>query len=309
MEFQKTQYGSFGGLTKANLSLDEADLILVGIPYESATSGKKGTSESPSILRLFSKDLQTVTRRNISFEKMKILDVGDIITHSTNDIQNNQQIKASMKYLFDNSSVPVLVIGGDHSITFPELNALENHGKLGIVWMDAHRDLLDELDRSKYSHGCSLRRLIDSKIVLPENILLIGTRYFTNSESEFMITNNIAEIPMTVIEDSPDSRSLIRDAIRKLASQVDFVSLSLDIDIVDPSAAPGTGTPVAGGMSPNLLLNIISDFPVILRSVDIVEVSPPLDTNARITTKLQMAIITEILGKIWSWKEKEKKNN
>ena len=62
-------------------------------------------------------------------------------------------------------------------------------------------------------------------------------------------------------------------------------------------------TPVAGGMSPNLLLNIISDFPVILRSVDIVEVSPPLDTPAGITAKLQMAIITELLGKFWSWKE------
>jgi arginase family enzyme len=239
---------------------------------------------------------------------MKILDVGNILTHSTNDIQNNQQIKASMKTIFENSSVPVLVIGGDHSITFPELSALKNHGKLGIIWIDAHRDLLDELDRSKFSHGCSLRRLIDSKIVLPENILLIGTRYFTKSESEFVINNNIAEIPMVALEDSSDPHSIIKDAILRLASQVDNMSLSLDIDVVDPSAAPGTGTPVAGGMSSNLLLNIISDFPVPLRSVDIVEVSPPLDTNARITTKLQMAIITEILGKIYSWKELDKKN-
>ncbi len=305
MEFQKSQYGSFGGLAKANLSLNDADLLLIGIPYESATSGKKGTSQSPSNLRLLSKDLQTVTRRNISLENMNILDVGDILTHSTNDLQNNQQITTGMTYLFTHSSAPVLVIGGDHSITFPELSALANHGTLGIVWIDAHRDLLDELNRSKYSHGCSLRRLIDLDIVNPENVLLIGTRYFTTSESDFVKKNNISEIPMTMLEEAADPRSLIKEAILKLASQVDIMSLSLDIDVVDPSAAPGTGTPVAGGMSSNLLLNIIGDFPAPLRSVDIVEVSPPLDTPAGITAKLQMAIITELLGKFWSWKELE----
>ncbi|MHA1746355.1 MAG: arginase family protein [Promethearchaeota archaeon] len=305
MEFQKSQYGSFGGLAKAGLSLKDADLLLVGIPYESATSGKKGTSQSPSILRLLSKDLQTMTRRNISLENMKILDVGDILTHSTNDLQNNQQITTSMTYLFTQSSAPVLAIGGDHSITFPELSALKNQGTLGIVWIDAHRDLLNKLDRSKYSHGCSLRRLIDSKNVLPENVLLIGTRFFTPSESDFVKKNNISEISMTVLEDAANPRSLIREAILKLASQVDLMSLSLDIDVVDPSAAPGTGTPVAGGMGSNLLLNIIGDFPIPLRSVDIVEVSPPLDTFARITTKLQMAIITELIGKFKNWKEIE----
>ncbi|MHA1511981.1 MAG: arginase family protein [Promethearchaeota archaeon] len=281
------------------------DLLLVGIPYESATSGKKGTSQSPSILRLLSKDLQTVTRRNISLENMKILDVGDILTHSTNDLQNNKQITNSMAHLFTNSSAPVLVIGGDHSITFPELSALKNHGTLGIVWIDAHRDLLDELNRSKYSHGCSLRRLIDLEIVHPENILLIGTRYFTTSESNYMKKKNISEIPMAMLEDAADPRSLIREAILNLASQVDLMALSIDIDVVDPSAAPGTGTPVAGGMNSNLLLNIIGDFPIPLRSVDIVEVSPPLDTSARITTKLQMSIITELLGKFRNWKEIE----
>ena len=112
---------------------------------------------------------------------------------------------------------------------------------------------------------------------------------------------------MTMLEDAIDPLSLIREAILKLASQVDIMALSIDIDVVDPSAAPGTGTPVAGGMNSNLLLNIIGDFPIPLRSVDIVEVSPSLDTSARITTKLQMAIITELLCKFRIWKEYENK--
>ena len=303
MEFQQSQYGSFGGLHKSSIPINQADLIIVGIPYDSAASGKKGTASAPSILRLLSKDLQTVTRRNLSLKDFIIRDVGDIYVHPTNDQQNFNQIKSSMQHIYSSSKSPVLVIGGDHSITFPEFSALCEDKKLGVIWIDAHRDLLDSLQQSKYSHGCSLRRLIENQ-VLPENVLLIGTRYFTDEESKFVENMNIREIPMSVIEDTNNCRKLIQDAILKLSKDVDILAISIDIDGLDPSTAPGTGTPVSGGLSANLLLNIIHDFPVPFRAIDIVEVSPPLDTPGRITTKLQMALITEICGKIQEWTKK-----
>ncbi|MFW9827216.1 MAG: arginase family protein, partial [Candidatus Thorarchaeota archaeon] len=206
-------------------------------------------------------------------------------------------IEKSIKFLLESSNALIICVGGDHSITFPEINAYSKFGLVGVIWIDAHRDVLDELNNSKYSHGSSLRRAIENKSVLPDNVLLIGTRYMEASETEFIQKYGISELSMVEIEESHRKRILIKDKILKLANSVDLIFLSIDIDVVDPAYAPGTGTPVAGGMTSNLLLNIIHDFPSPIRGLDIVEVSPPLDPSG-ITTKLQMAMITELCAKV-----------
>ncbi len=272
--FENDGYGSFGGLAKQSYTLEEADLVIVGVPYEGGTAGKKGTSTAPSKLRTMSKDFQTMSRRGIDLSDLKIKDIGNIATYPLDEARTRQSIKNSINFILDSTKAPIICIGGDHSIAFPEMQAYSKLGKIGVVWIDAHRDLLDELYGAKYSHGSPLRRAIEEGFILPENVLLIGTRYMTSSETHFLEQNDIFEIKMADIEEARDVRYEIKSKIEELAKFVDHVFLSIDIDGIDPAFAPGTGYPVAGGISSSLLLNIIHDFPVPIRGVDIVEVSP-----------------------------------
>ncbi len=299
-------YSSFGGLSKSSHSVEEADLIFIGIPYEGGTYGKKGTYLAPKKLREMSKNFQTMSRRGIDLSSLKIKDVGDIPIDSSTKAETRDAIKKFIKKILETTSKPIISVGGDHSIALPEMQAYSEIGTLGVIWIDAHRDLLDELYGSKYSHGSPLRRAIEAGFISPENVLLIGIRYNTTSETQFLKENNMTEISMVKIEETADIRTVIRNKISQLSKNVDNIFLSIDIDGVDPAFAPGTGYPVAGGISSSLLLNIIHDFPVPLRGVDIVEVSPPLD-NTEITMKLLMAIITEICAKIKSMNNQEDK--
>ena len=295
--FKNDGYGSFGGLAKQSYKLEEADLVIVGIPYEGGTAGKKGTSNTPSNLRVMSTDFQTMSRRGIDLSDLKIKDVGNVPTYPLDEAKTRQSIKNSINFLLESTIAPVICIGGDHSIAFPEMQAYSKLGKIGVVWIDAHRDLLDELYGSKYSHGSPLRRAIEEEYILPENVLLIGTRYMTSSETHFLEENNISELKMVDIEETSDVRYEIKSRIEELAKRVDHIFLSIDIDGIDPAFAPGTGYPVAGGLTSSLILNIIHDVPVPIRGIDIVEVSPLLDPSG-ITQKLLMAIITELCAKI-----------
>lgn len=297
-EFHSVHYGSFGGLCSPNIKISQADLFIVGIPFENATSGQKGCSFSPSKLRLLSPDMQTLTRRGKSIEKVKIKDLGDVSLYPYDEKKNFALIEKSFKKLFTSTDSPVIAIGGDHSITYPEVSALSQKTSIGLVWIDAHRDVLDTLNGSKFSHGCSLRRIIESQAVAPENVLLIGTRYLEAEDTQYIEEQGINELKMSYLDDCDNPRKIIKKKITELHQRVKHVFLSIDIDAVDPSAAPGTGTPVSGGLTSNLLLNIIYDFPITIRAADIVEVSPPLDSSASITTKLQMAILSELIGKM-----------
>jgi agmatinase len=238
-----------------------------------------------------------MSRRGIDLSNLRIKDLGNITTYPLDEARTRQSIKNSLSFILESTKAPLICIGGDHSIAFPEMQAYSRLGKIGVVWIDAHRDLLDELYGSKYSHGSPLRRAIEEESILPENVLLIGTRYFTSSETHFLEENDIAEIKMVNIEEARDARYEIKSKMEELAKFVDHIFLSIDIDGIDPAYAPGTGYPVAGGISASLLLNIIHDFPVPIRGVDIVEVSPSLD-HSNVTMKLLMAIITELCAKV-----------
>lgn len=296
-QFESDEYGVFGGLFLSPENFKEADIILQSIPYESATSGKKGTSFAGSALRVVSKDMQVVSRTGIDLSSIKVADMGNIIINPVDGEQSRINIYNSMKYLLDNSSAPVISIGGDHSITFHLLQALTEFGSIGVVWFDAHRDLLDNYLNSKFSHGSSLRRSVELANINPTNILLLGTRYFTKEEEKFVQDQGIKELKQSELEQQNNPIKMISQKIQELASRVDFLYISIDIDGLDPAYAPGTGTPVSGGMSSSQFMQIINKITVPIRAFDIVEVSPPLDKSG-ITVKAMLAILTEILAQI-----------
>jgi len=298
VRYKEDDYGSFGGITISSDMIHQADLILQSIPYESGTSGKKGTSFAPSALRMISKDMQLISRTGINISKLKIIDVGNVKINPVNGEITRKNIFHSMKYLLEKSNAPIISIGGDHSITFPLIHALaETANSVGIVWFDAHCDLLDEFLNSKYSHGSSLRRCIELKNIEPKNVLLIGTRYFTKEEEDFIQHYGIQELKQADLEKNTNPFTLISEKIQEIASQVESLYFSIDIDGLDPSHAPGTGTPVAGGMTSSKLMQLINNLDIKIRAFDLVEVSPPLD-HSGITVKLMLALLTEIIAQI-----------
>lgn len=286
-------YGYFSGLV--TLDMEQSDIIFLGVPYDSATSGKKGSSFGPSALRAMSKDFQTVSRNGVDFNSMRIFDAGNVAINTVEGGDTRKRIERQYNDLLKHGK-PILVMGGDHSITFPILKSLAKLGKVAVIWIDAHRDLLDKLSTSRFSHGSPLRRALESDIVQPENIILVGTRYFTSEEDTFVEDNRIREIRMVDMEMDAYFLSKFDKMVKKIAAGTDLLYLSIDIDVLDPSVAPGTGTPVAGGMSSNMLFQLINTLPILPRGVDIVELSPPLD-NSGITVKTAMSLMTEILAK------------
>ncbi|MHA1982711.1 MAG: agmatinase [Candidatus Hodarchaeales archaeon] len=299
MKFEGSNFGIFGGLHNNNIPLDETDVIIQGIPYEGATSGKKGASLAPTSLRLISKDMQTVSRRGIDFNNLKIRDVGDVQLFPLDGKATRDSIEKSFLYLLQNKKCSIITIGGDHSVTFPLIKALSQKGKIGIIWFDAHRDLLNEFLNSKYSHGSPLRRSIELGSVSKSNVLLVGTRYMTTEEENFTKANNIKEIKMVDIERTSNVIELFTTAVNDVMEGVDYIHVSIDMDILDPAFAPGTGTPVGGGMATSMLMNLVGALPMIekIRTFDLVEISPPLDPSG-ITIKVAMGLLTEILAKI-----------
>lgn len=297
MEFQEDGFASYGGLAYDTVPIDEVDILVQGIPYDGATSGKKGTALAPSSFRLACADLQTMTREGKNLENIVLRDMGNIPIFPLSGEKTRESIEKYFSYLLDNSSAPVISLGGDHSVVYPLLKSLSKQGKVAVIWFDAHRDLLPELMGSKFSHASPLLRAIELDNIDPKNVLMVGTRYMTADEQEIVDKHTIGEYRMVDMENDNFDIEKFRDKVLKISSDVDFVYVSIDIDVLDPAFAPGTGTPVGGGMSTSQLMRYIKAIPVKVRAMDIVEVSPPYD-NSGITIKAVMGLITEIIAKL-----------
>ena len=296
MEFADDGFASYGGLAYEYVPLEEADVLIVGIPYEAASSGRKGSSAAPAHIRLLSADLQIISRWGVNLDLMAVKDVGNIPVYPLNGAQTRESIEQYYKHLLS-SDTPIIAFGGDHSITYPILSALASEATVGVVWFDAHRDLLPELLHDPYSHGSSLLRSLELPNISPENVLLVGTRYMDADEQEYIDEHPVHELKMIDIEQLADPIAEFRHKLQEIAARVDHVYVSIDIDVLDPAHAPGTGTPVAGGMNTALLLQFINSIPCKVRAFDIMEVAPPLDPSG-ITVKAALTLLTELLAHV-----------
>lgn len=192
-----------------------------------------------------------------------------------------------------------LFIGGDHSVTIPLQKAFARYykgKKIGVIHFDAHYDLCPEYDGHKWSHACTEARALED-VCGGEDLSFVGIRVAELIELELMkehpgITTHRA---LDVYERGAKA---VAEALVRKYTDYDAVYLTLDIDVLDPAFAPGTGTPVAGGLSSRELIEI---FKVLIRrapvkAMDLVEVAPPLDVND-VTSWAALRIIHEVLGK------------
>ncbi len=202
-----------------------------------------------------------------------------------------------------------IVLGGDHSLSMGSISGLAQHGRTGVIWIDAHTDInTPDSSPSGNLHGMPLSHLLGygderltgiwggGAVLRPEDLVYIGVRSVDGRERRLVSDLNIRAFTMKEIDEKGIAYAA-RDAIARL-SHLDRIHVSFDVDVLDPSIAPGVGTPVRGGLTyreAHLLMELLSE-PGFVTSLDIVEVNPILD-HKNITAAIAVEMVTSLLGK------------
>ncbi len=284
----------WNGLHNRNLKPEETDVVVMGLPFDRATSFRQGAAEAPDRIRLVSGHLSPTTEGGRSLAGIKVLDTGDLDPGRLSQEKYFSAIESKAAELFE-KSFPTF-IGGDHSVSIPLINAAFNvYGeKLGIIHLDAHLDLCEELDGNRLSHGCTHRRTIEKNDLSLMNICFAGIRSFEQQEQEF-IDGQEANI-IKASEMSRLGMEKTAEMIKAKLQHCELFYLTLDIDFLDPATAPGTGTPKPGGFTSRELFTLLKGLSGLkFIGMDVVEVSPPLDQND-ITSFVAQRAITEAWG-------------
>jgi agmatinase len=285
--------------------IEDADVIILGIPFDGAVSFKKGAAAAPDRLRELSRILPLMTEEGVSFNGLKIRDEGDMPPHLDWE-KYYGQVKQRVNELLTQNKF-YLFLGGDHSVAIPLLSAFSqaHSGEdVGIIHFDSHCDIADEFDGHRWSHACPQRRALELPNVKPENLTLVGIRSFMEDELEFLRKHPQIRV-ITARDIYKQSLDHIIQVITERYQHCHNIYLTIDIDVLDPAFAPGTGTPESGGLSTRELMELVKEIMARLpvTAVDCVEIAPPLD-SADITSWAALKIIYEIFGEVYKRKTK-----
>ncbi len=269
--------GAWCGLNRPELSENEADAVIFGIPFDKGVSYRAGAGEAPELLRRNTFTSTPYTERLESFADLKIYDAGDF--RGEDRARLFSEVTDYVKELVENN-IPFTAVGGDHSVTIPIEAGIDRalNEQFGIIQIDAHMDLCDSLCGDSLSHGCVQRRALElNNVGGTENLYFIGIRSIEPDEYEFREKNKLNVATAYDCHKLGIDR-IAEDAVAKM-SKFNKVYLTLDIDGLDPAFAAGTGTPQFGGLSSRQLLDLLEVLFSKLNIIafDVVEVAPPLD--------------------------------
>ncbi|MCD6021364.1 MAG: agmatinase [Actinomycetia bacterium] len=307
------QYSDFrGSFYKVPWALDEgairdagADIAIVGAPYDEGTSARPGARFGPMAIRTahvttgspWAWSLQTEA---YPFDVLTVVDAGDAPVVPGRPERSLRVIHEKVRRVASAGALPI-VLGGDHSITYPSAAAVarvHDPARVGIVHFDAHADTATDQWGSLIGHGQPMRRLIDEGWIAGPNFVQVGLRgYWPDRETfEWMRGQGLRWHSQVEMEER-GVEAVIDEAIAQALDGPDRIYLSVDIDVVDPGMAPGTGTPESGGMLGRELLRAVRRIAgaVDLAGMDVVEVSPPYD-HAEITAMLAGNVVMEALS-------------
>ncbi len=300
--------GSFEKLPWAtddeSLRAAAADVAIVGAPLDDAVSSRPGARFGPRAIRMaptvWSNTAAWSIQQDVEpYARLKVVDAGDAPIVPARLDRGLRVIHEKVFRVASAGPIPI-VLGGDHSITYPSAAAVsrvQHPRSVGIVHFDAHADTGAEQWGSLVGHGTPMRRLIEEGWIAGPNFVQVGLRgYWPEKETfDWMREQGLRWHPMVEIEDR-GSEAVIADAIAEALDGPECIYLSVDIDVVDPGMAPGTGTPEPGGMLARELLRAVRQIvsQVDLVGMDVVEVSPPYD-DAEITALLAHRVVMEAI--------------
>ena len=284
-----------------------ADVVILGAPFDGGTSHRPGTRFGPQAIRMTDYLPQDGSRPSLALRvdglvDLRVLDAGDVEMYSGDIEAALPALEAAVTKVVAAGAIPV-ILGGDHSIAFPDAKGCANvlgHGRVSMIHFDAHADTGDIEFGSLWGHGQPMRRLIESGALRGDRFLQIGLRGYWPPPAtlDWMAQQRMRSFEMTEIVHRGLDECLT-EAFAIATDECEGVFLSVDIDVCDPGHAPGTGTPEPGGLSARQLLDAVRriclELPVC--GVDVVEVSPPYD-HADITAALANRVVLEALSAI-----------
>ncbi len=275
----------------------DLDIAIIGVPLDIGTSNRSGTRFGPREIRgesVLTRPYGMYTRA-APFDSFQIADIGDV---PLNTFHLPKSIEIIENYYHEvlTHNVKTLTMGGDHTIALPILRALHRkHGPLALVHVDAHADINDVMFGEKIAHGTIFRRAIEEGLVQGSKMFQIGLRTTGYSAEDFDWSRDQGARVVPAEECWYKSMEPLMTEIRGVIGPDTPTYLSFDIDGLDPSVAPGTGTPEPGGLMASQGIEIIrGTWGLNLAGADLVEVSPPYDTTGN-TSLLAANLLFEML--------------
>ena len=270
--------------------------VVVGVPFDTATSWRAGARFGPEAIRSASALLRPFHAVHGVQALAAVTDAGDVAITPGNAARSSEQIAATLAPVCRSATVP-LVLGGDHLVALGELRAqAAAHGSLALVLLDAHADTWEDYYGERLFHGTVLRRAVEEGLVDPERSLIAGLRGSVYAPDDLAQARALG-FELIAIEQlramaPADFGALVRERVARKQ-----LFLSVDIDVVDPSAAPGTGTPEVGGLLAAELIELLRALAGMRFSgFDVVEVCPPYDSPGQITALLAASVAYEMLA-------------
>jgi agmatinase len=284
------------------LDIIKPHIAVIGAPWDDSTTNRPGARFGPRALRAnaYGPGTYHLDLGVEIFQHLKVVDFGDAITSHGLWEPTRKAIYDRVKHVTSRGITPV-VIGGDHSVTFPAVTAVaEEHGFGNVVMIhfDAHADTAYELEGNFASHGAMMRRIIESGAIPGDRFLQLGLRgYWPGEEDQKWMREHKLKHYMMQEFWERGIQAVVTDVIKDAKARAPKAYISIDIDVLDPGFAPATGTPEPGGFAPIDLLRIIRRLTLELDVVgfDVMEVAPAYD-HADVTVNNAHRLIWEFFG-------------
>ena len=261
-------------------------VALLGVPYDASSSYQRGTAAAPSVIReaLWSEAGNTWTETGLDLKQGGLEDEGDLwFGDREPGAEARERIEGAVASVLDTGRCPLL-LGGDHSITYPALRGLRPHyPRLGILHLDAHTDLYDEFGGDRYSHACPFARIMEEG--LADRLVQVGIRTMTGHQREQAARFGVEVIEMRSWRDGTPLRFDMP------------VYLSLDLDALEPGLAPGVSHREPGGLSVRQVIGIIQSLEAPLVGADVVECNPANDPSG-LTAAVAAKLVKELAARM-----------
>ncbi|MDJ0776246.1 MAG: agmatinase [Gammaproteobacteria bacterium] len=276
----------------------DCDVAILGIPFDAGTSYRPGARFGPQAIRQASRHLRTNFHPAYDtepFRTLQVADAGDVACNPYNIEEAIGQIESAASDLLQQAPV-IVSLGGDHTIAVPLLRSMHaRHGPVALVHFDAHLDTWDTYFGAPYTHGTPFRRAAEEGLFNDRASMHVGIRGPLYSRDDL---ERDAELGFKVVHCDDLEQGGVERVVQRIRERVgdEPLYLSIDIDVLDPAHAPGTGTPEIAGLSSRELVNIVRGLQGLnLVGADIVEVAPAYD-HAEITSLAAATIAYEMIN-------------
>lgn len=272
-------------IADAQSSYEEAKYVIFGVPFDITSSFRRGSRLAPDTIRLAYDNLESFDfQYDVNFPDIPICDLGDLyVEEDAEEVVND--IERSVKHIVEDNKIPIM-LGGEHSLS---TGLVRNFPGSSMIIIDAHSDFRDEYMGSKFNHACITRRSLE--ILGPHRIFSVGTRSVSREEFESPEWGQVRFISANEVRE----RGIFR-VIEEIESKIHdrTIYFSIDMDGIDPSEAPGVGTPEPYGIASGDVRALIQHFAKRIVGFDIVEMTPVYDNGN--TSMLAAKLIQDFIG-------------